>query len=123
MYFAFTVWSASILVFVVTGSLEGAILTLLIMGLADGFATPFCNNYFLTLNASQQAGEKRAVSYFELAGKAGDTLGPIIFAFALSFGQTRGVAWLGGACLGFVLLLYGVDRWCNRRTRDREATP
>ncbi len=115
MYFALTVWSASILVFAVTGSLEGAILTLLAMGLADGFAAPFCNNYFLTLNASQRAGEERAVSYFELAGKAGDTLGPVIFAFALGFGQTRGVAAISMACLLFVVLLYGVDRWYHRK--------
>ena len=121
MYFAFTMWAASILVFACTGSFAGAAATLLLMGLLDGFATPFCNNYFLSLPAAHRAGEERAIACYELTGKIGDTLGPILFAFAISFGDTKGIAVISIATLCCVLLLFVIESFCNRRHKSDEV--
>lgn len=106
------VWGTALVVFALTGSLAGAIVTLMIMGIAEGFCAPAQNDAYLELDACQHVGEDRAVGYFELFGKLGETIGPIAFAGALLLGSTGGplVLGIGIMILALPYLLLRTDR-------------
>lgn len=92
-------WASSLMIFAFTGTLWGAIITLIIMGITEGYCAVAQNEYFLNLAAENKVDEDSATSYFELFGKVGETLGPIGFSIALMFGQSLGMLGLGVAIL------------------------
>jgi MFS family permease len=88
-------WGLALLVFALTGSLAGAIATLILMGITEGFCVTAQNDIYLEFDVSKRLGQDRAVGYFEMFGKIGETAGPIIFSLALLLGEQFGIAVLG----------------------------
>ncbi len=95
-------WGGALILFALTGNIIGAIITLIIMGLSEGFGVTAQNDFYLDMKASKLLGEDKAISYFELIGKFAETLGPIIFSFALLLGVFYGLVSIG---IGIVVAL------------------
>ena len=92
-------WGGSLIFFALTGSLAAAIVTLVVMGITEGFCVTAQNDVYLELDISKQVGEDRAVGYFELFSKLGETVGPIAFSVVLQLGAELGMAVLGAGVL------------------------
>jgi len=98
-------WALSLAIFGITGTLQGAVITLIAMGLIEGFAATAQNSYFLSLDAVRRIGEDEAIGYYELVGKAGETIGPVAFGFAILLGARKGVIFITALCLAGIILL------------------
>ena len=96
-------WGVSLIVFALTGDLMGAMITLILMGVTEGFSVTAQNEFFLKLPLVNQLGEDRAVGYFEFFSSVAETMGPITFAVALIFG-TGGFMVLGIGIITLTLL-------------------
>ncbi|MDR0337453.1 MAG: MFS transporter [Planctomycetaceae bacterium] len=110
VYFVATLWACSTLFFVFTGSYVGAILTILALGICDGFAEPCLNYYYLSLRSVREIGEENAIAYYELISRLGQALGPIIFATALIFGECIGIGLTALTCIICTGIIYLVNR-------------
>ncbi|OQW95803.1 MAG: hypothetical protein BWK79_01035, partial [Beggiatoa sp. IS2] len=93
-------WGISLIIFALTGNLMGAIITLVLMGITEGFCVVAQNEFFLRLPPVAQLGEDRAVGYFEFFSSIAETMGPMTFAIALLLG-TMGFMFLG---IGIIVL-------------------
>ncbi len=100
MIFGSILWGISLIVFALTGNLIGAIVTLVLMGITEGFCVTAQNEFFLKLPPVAQLGEDRAVSYFEFFSSVAETIGPLTFAMVFISG-TMGFMFLG---LGIIIL-------------------
>ncbi len=102
-------WGVSLIIFALTGNLIGAMITLVLMGITEGFCVTAQNEFFLKLPLITQLGEDQAVGYFELFSSLAETIGPITFAMALVLG-TMAFMFLGIGiiilALLFALLMY-----------------
>ena len=98
-----TGWALSLIIFALTGNVFGLVLTLIIMGLTEGFCVVVQNDYFLNLKIVSQLGEDVAVSYFEIAAKIAEIIAPIIFGWVLIFGASIGMWAFGMAILAAAL--------------------
>jgi predicted MFS family arabinose efflux permease len=115
LYFSAVFWSSCLLLFVVTGSWEGAVATVLALGFCDGFAGPCTNFYFVGLKRSQEIGESAAIAYYELASKIGDALGPIILsALILLGGNRKGVLMLFLICITCTFIMFVINRFAEK---------
>ncbi len=88
-------WGGAIILFALTGNIPGIVITLIIMGISEGFGVTAQNDYFLAMKASKLLGEDKAISYYELIGKFSETLGPILFGLALLLGSIFGLLAIG----------------------------
>lgn len=94
--------SAAILIFASTGSIVGAVVALLLIGISDSFGVSAQIGDYMNIDAAKEAGEGKAVAYYSIIGKLGQMLGPITFA-AVSFqGTQKGV---GIIAIGVVIAL------------------
>ncbi|MDR1268291.1 MAG: MFS transporter, partial [Planctomycetaceae bacterium] len=112
VYFTAILWACSTLFFVLTGSYLGAVLTILALGICDGFAEPCLNYYYLSLQSVRETGEENAIAYYELISRLGQALGPMIFATALIFGERIGIGLLALVCIICTGIIYLVNGQC-----------
>ncbi|MEZ5671637.1 MAG: MFS transporter [Thiotrichaceae bacterium] len=98
MIFGSVLWGVSLIVFALTGDLVGAIITLVLMGITEGFCVTAQNEFFLRLPLVAQLGEDRAVGYFEFFSSVAETIGPMTFAIVLISG-TMGLMLLGAGII------------------------
>jgi MFS family permease len=102
-------WGLALVFAGLSGNMLTASLVLIFMGLTEGFAVGAQNGLFFHEKAVVSAGEDRATGYFELFGKIGETIGPMVFAAVLVLGQRSGLMLLGilviGLSLPYVLLV------------------
>ncbi|HBT78034.1 MAG TPA: hypothetical protein DEB39_14175 [Planctomycetaceae bacterium] len=92
-------WALGFFLFVVFPTIPGAVLALIMFGIAESFSVAGEANYYFRLKIVEQFGEERAIAVAELAGKIGETIGPVLFAFAIGFGQSPGMFGIGVACI------------------------
>jgi predicted MFS family arabinose efflux permease len=88
-------WAAGLMVFALTGSIWGAIFAVVIMGIVEGFNAAVHNDFFLRMPSARRLSEDTATGVFELIGKLGETVGPIIFSAVLLLGVKTGLLLLG----------------------------
>ena len=88
-------WGISLVIAGVTGNIVLAIVVLILMGITEGFAVSNQNALYFSDPIIPVVGRDRATGYFELFGKLGDTVGPILFATVLLLGARRGLIALG----------------------------
>ena len=114
------IWGLGLLVAALTGSVLGAVLALVIMGITEGFAVNTQNNVFLQFPAVKRVGTDQAVGIYELMGKLGETLGPIIFGLALLLGARFGLSVVAAivAGLAFIVPLAAGARTLAAAKRD-----
>ena len=84
------VWALSLIPFLLLQDLTGLIWTIALMGLAEGLAVPYQNEYYLGLSGALKVGEDRATGVFEVVGKVGETIAPILIGFSLILGPVWG---------------------------------
>ena len=83
------------------------------MGVAEGTAAVAQNEYLLQLDASKKIGMDRAAGFFEVVGKIGETIAPIIIGFALLLGIQRGLVLIAGIMF-IALLLFMIPHGPNK---------
>jgi len=104
IFFGAALWAAAILVSAVTGNMAGAVITIIVMGITEGFCVNAQNTYFLDLKASVAIGEDQAIGYFEMVAKIAEVLGPLLFSLAIIFGQFAGLSVIAAGIFGFAVL-------------------
>ena len=85
-------WAVSLCVYAATGSIAGVIAALVLMGIVEGFCVAAQNDYFMNLPIVRKIGSDRSVSYMELASRAAEMCAPVIFAYVISIGPRKGIA-------------------------------
>lgn len=110
VYLTAVLWTCCMLIFVFTGSYVGAVMTILALGICDGFAEPCLNYYYLSLRGVSEVGEENAIAYYELVSRLGQAIGPIIFASALIFGERTGIGLTALVCIVCTGIIYLVNR-------------
>lgn len=84
-------WAFTIIYFSLNQNLAGLILTIVFMGIIEGFGVVFQNDYFLGLPVVKQIGEDLSITYFELFAKFAEVIAPIIFGWILLFKDRNGM--------------------------------
>lgn len=97
-------WAFSLVPFLVLGDLTGVIWTVALMGLAEGLAVSFQNEYYLALPAAQKLGEDKSAGVMEVVGKIGETIAPILIGFSLVLGPIPGFALVAAIVAGGAIL-------------------
>lgn len=92
-------WGVSLVLAGFVSNVVGAAIVLVLMGLTEGFAVSSQNGLYFREPAVIQAGEDRATGYFELFGKIGETIGPMLFAAVLVLGRQLGLGILGASVI------------------------
>jgi len=108
-------WALSLIIFALTANIFGLVLTLIIMGLTEGFCVVVQNDYFLNLKIVSKLGEDVAVSYFEIAAKIAEIIAPIIFSWVLILGASVGMWAFGMAILTAALVFLLITTLSDRR--------
>jgi MFS family permease len=106
-------WGTSLIIFGLSGNLAGAVAALVLMGITEGFCVVAQNEFFLRSPFIAKMGENRAIGYFELLNKVGETIGPLVFAAALVLGASLGPISLGAGIIVLALLFALVVREQN----------
>ena len=88
-------WGGTLVLAGLTGNVFAAVVILALMGLTEGFAVSNQNGLYFSEKVVSLVGQDRATGYFELFGKVGDTIGPILFATVLLLGERNGLIILG----------------------------
>lgn len=114
------VMGASLIIFAVWGTLAAAFTTVILLGIADSFGVAAQSNYYLNQRVVSRLGEGKAMAYFSLIGKFGQTLGPIAFGAAAVFGMVKGVGVVGSLALALLILFVVIVRWSTATSLLRE---
>jgi hypothetical protein len=96
--------SATLILTGIFGGFNVVVVSVLIIGMADGFGFGVQNNYFLSLKYVSSVPHFRALSWLSFLKKFAEMLGPLVFAFVLGFPNRAGILYLGVAFLVFALL-------------------
>jgi predicted MFS family arabinose efflux permease len=80
------------------------VVSIIIIGLADGFGFGAQNDYFLSLPFMAKIPPSRALSILSFLKKLAAMLGPIVFAICLHVTKTRGILIIGIAVLAAALM-------------------
>jgi predicted MFS family arabinose efflux permease len=88
--------AGALLLFAAHGSLAAALAAIVTLGVAESFGTAAQVEYFMNLAAVREYGQGKALSYFSLAGKLGNMLGPLAFGGVACLGLAAGTGVIGG---------------------------
>jgi predicted MFS family arabinose efflux permease/uncharacterized membrane protein len=88
--------------FVLFGTVAATFVTLMLLGLAEGFGISMKTTYFLNLRGIRNLEINTGMAYFSVMVNASRMVGPIIYGLALSLGMKMGV---GLISLGILALL------------------
>lgn len=97
--------AAAIFLFALHGSILTAFIVAIALGIAESFGATAHDTYILSLKASGEIGEGKALAYLSNAKKMGQTLGPMVFGAVTVLG-TKGVGLIGGFYLIFIIGFY-----------------
>jgi predicted MFS family arabinose efflux permease len=98
MIFGAALTAGALLIFAAYG-LPAALAAVVTLGVAESFGTAAQVEYFMDLAAVRKYGPGKALSYFSLAGKLGNMLGPLAFGGVAGLGATAGPGVIGGVTL------------------------
>ncbi|HBV97860.1 MAG: hypothetical protein JL50_18005 [Peptococcaceae bacterium BICA1-7] len=102
--------AAAILLFAHQGSVASAYVAIIIMGIADSFGITLLIDYFTELRATSELGHGKAMGYYSLVEYLGQMMGPIALGFVTILGNQKGMAIVGGALLGALVLFMLLSR-------------
>jgi MFS family permease len=91
--------AGALLLYSLTGGFAAAVAAIVLMGLADSLGLVAQNTFLLGLSATRAYGAGKALGMFSMVKKAGQMLGPLVFAWATALGPQAGVLLLGAAYL------------------------
>jgi MFS family permease len=97
----------SILMPVMAPSLTTAVLGVILLSISISFGYAAQSTYYSTLPATGLYGESKAMSIYSLFDNGGQTLGPMIYGFALVLGPQRGLFGIG-VTIAILITLFAV---------------
>lgn len=91
------------------GTIAMMLVSASIMGLGEGIGLASQTEYYLSLDAVKRIGRGEALGYYSNVRKVAQMLGPQIFAYAIGFGYTDGIGYIGMviACMLLVFVISG----------------
>ncbi len=101
--------AAATLLFGLYPTLPAAIIGLLLLALAISFGYAAQSTYYAGLPSVNQYGQGRAMGAYSLFDNGGQTLGPILYGFAMLMGYRAGVLVIGLVLLGLMLAFVAVN--------------
>lgn len=85
-------WSASLLIFALTGNITGAVITIFIMGISEGYGNGAVYIFFTDeIKEVREYGVEKAIAVNEFMTNVGMAAGPIIFGAAMMLGVRPGM--------------------------------
>ncbi len=85
-------WSFSLLIFAVTGNITGAIITIFIMGISEGYGNGAVYIFYTDkIKEVNEYGVEKAIAVNEFMTNVGMAAGPLIFGAAMLLGQRPGM--------------------------------
>lgn len=94
------------------GTITMMLIAASIMGISEGVGLASQTEYYLGLDAVKRIGRGEALGYYSNVRKVAQMFGPQIFAYAIGFGYTEGIGYLGIAigCMLLIFILSGFSR-------------
>ena len=83
------------LLFAVEASLDTAIIGIFTLSIAISFGYAVQSTYYTSLSSVEKYGEARAMGVYAVFDSGGQTIGPIVYGFALMLGYQKGLAFIG----------------------------
>jgi predicted MFS family arabinose efflux permease len=120
MIFGAVLTAGSLLIFAVYGLPATALAAVVTLGVAESFGTAAQVEYFMDLAAVRKYGPGKALSYFSLAGKLGNMLGPLAFGGVACLGPIAGPGVIGGVTLLAICLFAVVTGNSVRKQANHE---
>jgi predicted MFS family arabinose efflux permease len=91
------------------GTLTMMLVSAAILGIGEGVGLASQTEYYLSLEAVKRIGRGEALGYYSNARKIAQMFGPQLFAYAIGFGYTEGIGYLGIgiACMLLIFVISG----------------
>lgn len=103
MYVAYTINILAVILYAWTENMAGLILALVMLGVSASFGKSVQQTYFMKMNSVKEFGEDNAMGIYNFTENIGESLGPIIFSYLMSFSPLA----LGVSVFGGVIMLLG----------------
>lgn len=98
----------SILIFGIVPSMTTAIIGVAVLSIAISFGYTAQSTYYSTLPSISQYGEARSMGVYSLFDNGGQTLGPMVYGFAMLFGTT-GILGIGIIMTIFTFMFFFIN--------------
>lgn len=95
----------------------GALVAIVILGIADSVGLVSQNGYFMSLPSAEKIGHGKALSFYSAMKKIGQFSGPAVFGVAVSLGTLLGVGLIASAYLVTTLSFGMVSRKGNQEAK------
>lgn len=112
--FASGLFAAALSLFLISPGMPAAVTGLFLVSLGISFGYTAQSNYYTGLPATAHADDASRMGVYLLFDNIGQTIGPIVFGWALTAGNTQGILII---CIGFVALtfLFALSAFVRRR--------
>lgn len=109
LIFALGMMVVSMGLFSYYGTLSMMLISAGILGIGEGVGLASQTEYYLSLEAVKGIGRGEALGYYSNARKIAQMFGPQLFAYAIGFGYTEGIGYLGIgiACMLLIFVISG----------------
>ncbi len=98
-------------IFFMKGGIGAALVAIFLFGVADSIGFVAQNTFLLSLSATQELGQGKALGLFSMSKKLGQMLGPMVIAWGFGFGATQeGVGAIGLLYLVGIIIFVLVAR-------------
>lgn len=94
------------------GTITMMLVAAAIMGVSEGVGLASQTEYYLGLSAVKNIGRGEALGYYSNVRKVAQMFGPQLFAYAIGFGYTEGIGYLGIGigCMLLIFIISGFSR-------------
>ncbi|WP_459910764.1 MFS transporter [Desulfotomaculum defluvii] len=97
-------------VFTFLGTIPAAIVTVILLGIAESFGVAMQTSYFLNLRSVKDLEVSKAIAYFSVMVNASRMVGPIIFGLTLTLGLRMGVGLIAGVFLILLIIFMFIPK-------------
>ena len=94
---------------VIDPSLSIAIIGVILLSISTSFGYAAQSTYFASLPSTELYGESKSMSIYSVFDNGGQTLGPVVYGFALIFGRQMGLLGIGLAIFALLLLFVALN--------------
>lgn len=123
--FSSILMAANMAIYVVFPTVYSAILGVVILSLIISFAYTCQYTYFSELGEVKSYGSGKAMGIYSMMESAGQTLGPMVYGFLLSFGMAEGIRnfMVIMGVLVFLFLIFNFDKVSIGKLQGRKKKP
>lgn len=121
MLLATALYASALLLFIIRPQISSCYIAVVLFAFADSFGFTSQSVYYSTLPETVAVGEGPAMGINSGFESAASTVGPLIFGFALMFGNVAGITMIAVGFIGLALLFVLTSFKIKRRTRSENA--